>query len=222
MKRTQIAILVIAIVLIIDQALKVYIKTHFYYGESYNILGLDWAQLKFVENEGMAFGLSYGGITGKYVLSIFRVLMAAFLIYFLVQLIRSKESKGFILSFSLIIAGAIGNILDSLYFGIIFGNSNYHTRNLAEFMPEGGGYAGFLQGNVVDMFYFPMIKSHFPEWVPLWGGQYFEFFRPIFNVADASISVGVVLILLFHRKFFLKKKQQEALTNEVFQPSQSK
>ena len=217
MKRTTLAILVIFGVLIIDQALKVYIKTNFYYGEAVHIFGFDWAQLKFVENEGMAFGFSYGGVTGKYVLSIFRVLMAGFLVYFLSQLIRSKEPKGFIASFSLIIAGAIGNILDSLYFGIIFGASNYHTRNVAEFLPEGGGYSGFLQGNVVDMFYFPMIKSHFPEYFPIWGGEYFEFFRPIFNVADAAISVGVVLILVFFRKYFTKKNTDPKST--VKEPS---
>lgn len=206
MKRGQIAFLIIMLVLIIDQALKIYIKTNFYYGESYNILGLSWAQLKFVENKGMAFGLEFGGVIGKYILSIFRIIMSGFLIYFVSELIKAKESKGFIAAFSLIIAGAIGNILDSIYFGLIFSNS-FHKHTVAEFMPEGGGYAPILQGHVVDMFYFPMLKGHFPDWFPLWGGQYFEFFRPIFNVADASISVGVVLILLFYRKFFIKSKK---------------
>ena len=195
-------------VLIIDQISKIYVKTHFFYSESVNILGFDWAQIKFVENEGMAFGLSWGGITGKYILSIFRILMAGFLIYFVSQLIKLKEAKGFIASFSLIIAGAIGNILDSIYFGIIFNTSDYHKRNVAEFMPAEGGYSGFLQGNVVDMFYFPMIKSHYPIWSPFKAGDYFEFFRPIFNVADSSIFVGVVLILLFYRKFFANNKDK--------------
>lgn len=214
MKRGQIALLIVLSVLIIDQALKIYIKTQFYYGESFNILGLSWAQLKFVENEGMAFGLKYGGVTGKYILSIFRIIMAGFLIYFVRELIRVKEAKGFIAAFSLIIAGAIGNILDSIYFGLIFSDS-YHRHTVAEFMPEGGGYAPFLQGNVVDMFYFPMFKGHFPEWFPFWSSQYFEFFRPIFNVADASISVGVVLIILFYRKFFTKKNNEVKPTTET-------
>ncbi|MDA9774221.1 lipoprotein signal peptidase [Saprospiraceae bacterium] len=212
MKRSHIVILVIGAVLLIDQALKIYIKTHFHYGESVNMLGLPWAQLKFVENEGMAFGLSWGGITGKYILSIFRIVMAVVLVYFVTQLVKGKEPKGFIAAFSLIIAGAIGNILDSIYFGLIFGKSSYHIKDVAEFMPEGGGYAPFLQGNVVDMFYFPMIKSHYPAWSPIKAGEYFEFFRPIFNVADAAISVGVVIILLFYRKMFMKKPASAVAT----------
>ncbi len=211
-KRAHIVFLIIATVLIIDQAVKIYIKTHFYYGESVHILGLPWAQIKFVENEGMAFGLSWGGVTGKYILSIFRIIMAGLLLYFAAQLVKAKESKGFIAAFSLIIAGAIGNILDSLYFGLVFNKSDYHTRNVAEFLSEEGGYAPFLQGNVVDMFYFPMIKSHYPSWFPFKAGEYFEFFRPIFNVADASISVGVVLIILFYRKMFLKKESKPTET----------
>lgn len=204
MKRATLATLIILGVLVIDQALKIYIKTNFYYGESVNILGLEWAQLKFIENPGMAFGWKFGGVAGKYALSIFRILMSGFLIYFVGQLIKAKESKGFIAAFSLIIAGAIGNILDSLYFGLIFSSS---AHNIATFLPEGGGYAPFLQGQVVDMFYFPMFRGHYPDWFPLKGGDYFEFFRPIFNVADASITIGVIIIILFYRKYFLAKKE---------------
>lgn len=214
-KRATLVTLIILSVLFVDQALKIYIKTHFYYGESINILGLEWAQLRFIENDGMAFGWSFGGETGKYILSVFRILMSIFLIYFVGQLIKAKESKGFIAAFALIIAGAIGNILDSLYFGLIF-SSSYH--DIATFMPEGGGYAPILQGKVVDMFYFPMLKGHFPEWMPLKGGEYFEFFRPIFNVADASITVGVFIIILFYRKYFMNKKEVPAPTATVQDP----
>ena len=188
--------------------MKIYIKTHFYYGESVLIFGQEWAQIKFIENPGMAFGWEFGGVTGKYILSIFRILMSIFLIYFIRELIKAKESKGFIAAFALIIAGAIGNILDSLYFGLIFSGSS-HGSSIATLLPEGGGYAPFLQGRVVDMFYFPMYRGHLPEWVPFKGGDFFEFFRPIFNVADASISVGVFIILLFFRKYFMKKKVDE-------------
>ena len=215
-KRATLVTLIILSVLFVDQALKIYIKTHFYYGESVNILGLEWAQLRFIENDGMAFGWSFGGETGKYILSVFRILMSIFLIYFVGQLIKAKESKGFIAAFALIIAGAIGNILDSLYFGLIF-SSSYH--DIATFMPEGGGYAPILQGKVVDMFYFPMFKGHFPQWMPWKGGEYFEFFRPIFNVADASITVGVFIIILFYRKYFMNKKAETTVAPAVQDPA---
>lgn len=211
MKRATLATLIVLGILFIDQAVKIYIKTHFYYGESVFIFGQEWAQIKFIENPGMAFGWEFGGVTGKYILSIFRILMSIFLIYFIRELIRTKESKGFIAAFALIIAGAIGNILDSLYFGLIFGKSS-HGSGIATWFPEGGGYAPILQGKVVDMFYFPFYRDHLPEWVPFKGGEYFEFFRPIFNVADASISVGVFIILLFYRRYFIKKQPQKKVT----------
>ncbi len=222
MKRAHLAILIVLGILVIDQVVKIYVKTHFHYSESILIFGQEWAQIKFIENPGMAFGWKFGGVIGKYILSIFRILMSVFLIYFIRELIKSKQSKGFIAAFSLIIAGAIGNILDSIYFGLIFDNSAH--GKIATLFPDGGGYAPFLQGNVVDMFYFPMIKGHFPAWVPLKGGEYFEFFRPIFNVADAAISVGVFMIILFYRKYFLKrtkddKKMQNDTNLEVADPS---
>jgi signal peptidase II len=206
-KRATLATLIVLGILFIDQAVKIYIKTQFYYGESVFIFGQEWAQIKFIENPGMAFGWEFGGVTGKYILSIFRILMSVFLIYFIRELIKAKESKGFIAAFALIIAGAIGNILDSLYFGLIFSSSSH--GKVATMFPDGGGYAPFLQGKVVDMFYFPMFKGHLPEWLPIKGGDYFEFFRPIFNVADASISIGVFLIILFFRKYFMKRPMEE-------------
>jgi signal peptidase II len=199
--------------LIIDQWSKIYIKTSFPIGGGFNIFGLDWARIHFIENEGMAFGLSFGGMSGKYILSIFRILMVGFLIYFLRSLIKTNTSFGLQVSFALIIAGAIGNILDSLFYGIIFSKSCYHC-GIAEFMPEGGGYAGFLQGSVVDMFYFPMIDTTLPLWIPFIGGDNFAFFKPVFNVADSAISIGVVLILLFYRSYFISNKAKKP-TNQT-------
>ncbi len=206
MKRAQIAILIITLILIIDQAVKLYVKSNFLYGESVHILGWTWAQIRFAENEGIAFGLNWGGITGKYILSIFRIILVAFLIRLLYKLIQRRESKGFIAAFSLIIAGAIGNILDSIYFGLIFSKSEYNQ--IASFLPEEGGYAPILQGKVVDMFYFPMIQSKYPDWFPFKAGEYFEFFNAIFNVADASIFVGVTCLLIFYRKKLFKPSEQ--------------
>lgn len=206
MKRSTISILVILLVIILDQVLKVYIKTNIHYGEEFGIFGLDWARIHFVENEGMAFGISFGGEIGKYALSIFRIVMVGLLIYLLMGLIKAKESKWLIVCFSMIIAGAIGNIIDSMIYGLIFSESSIHS-GLAEFMPEGGGYAAFLQGRVVDMLYFPLIDTYWPEWVPGIGGNHFQFFRPVFNIADSAISVGVISILLFHRRFFLGAKK---------------
>jgi signal peptidase II len=212
-KKSLVVTLVIICVLILDQWLKVWIKLNVNYGEGFNILGLEWAQIHFIENPGMAFGLSYGGVTGKLILSSFRIIMVAILIYILRSLIKNKESIGLLISFALIIAGAMGNIVDSMFYGMIFSKSVYHG-GLAEFLPEGGGYAPFLQGKVVDMFYFPLIDTTLPEWFPIWGGERFQFFRPVFNLADSAISVGVASIILFHRKFFKQEKKKKPLNTE--------
>ncbi len=205
MKKSLIVTLVIIVVLILDQWLKIWVKLNINYGEGFNILGLEWAQIHFIENPGMAFGLSYGGVTGKIILSTFRIVMVAVLIYILRSLMKNKESLGLLISFALIIAGAMGNILDSMFYGLIFSKSVFHG-GLSEFMPAGGGYAPFLQGKVVDMFYFPLLDTTLPEWFPFWGGERFQFFRPVFNLADSAISVGVASIILFHRKFFKQDK----------------
>jgi len=199
--KKTILILIVISVLLIDQLSKIWVKTHILYGDGFDILGLSWAKIHFIENEGMAFGISYGGETGKYALSIFRILMVGFLLFILRSLYRSGESLGLMSCFSLIIAGAVGNILDSMFYGLIFSESFFHG-GIATIFPEGGGYGKFLTGKVVDMFYFPLFDFYWPEWVPLIGGDHFEFFRPVFNVADSSIFVGVVSILLFHRRFF--------------------
>jgi len=207
LKRSTIVFLVIAAVLIIDQWLKIHIKLNYTIGGGYDILGFDWAKIHFIENRGMAFGLEMGGAAGKYALSIFRVLMVGLLGYIIYGLIKARESKWLIFCFALIVAGAIGNIIDSAVYGLIFSKSTFH--DLATYMPDDGGYATFLQGKVVDMFYFPLVRGTWPEWVPAWGGSSFEFFRPVFNVADAAISVGVIAILLFHRRFFAQNTDQE-------------
>lgn len=209
MKKSIIVTLVIILVLILDQWLKIYVKLNIPYGEGFDILGLSWAKIHFVENEGMAFGLSWGGEIGKYILSSFRILMVGVLIYILRNLIKTKEPFGLVIAFALIIAGAMGNIIDSMLYGLIFSNSVYHG-GLAEFMPDGGGYAPFLQGRVVDMFSFPLFNGTYPDWIPRIGGRDFTFFSFIFNVADAAISVGVVSILLFYRKFFKQDSKSKA------------
>jgi signal peptidase II len=200
----------IFVILILDQILKIWVKTHIHYGDGFNLLGLTWARIHFVENEGMAFGLSFGGVIGKYILSIFRIIMVGFLFYILRNLLIHKETYGLLVSFSLIIAGAMGNILDSMFYGIIFSESFYHG-GLAVMFPEGGGYGSFLTGKVVDMLYFPMIDTVLPEWMPWVGGERFEFFRPVFNIADSAITVGVASILLFHRRFFKSEQKSTAV-----------
>lgn len=178
------------------------------YGDEIKILGLEWALIHFVENPGMAFGITLGnGVIGKYALSIFRILAVLFLVYFINELIRKNMPKGLLFSFALILAGAIGNILDSAFYGLIFSDSPYHG-GLAQFLPENGGYAGFLQGRVVDMFYFPVFRGIWPEWVPFVGGQFYLFFKPVFNVADVSISMGVLNVLVFQRRYFLSELER--------------
>jgi len=189
------------LVLILDQASKIWVKTNMYYGEQISIFGASWGFIHFVENNGMAFGISLGGKFGKLVLSIFRIGAVGFLIYFIRKMITEKQNLGVLICFALILAGAIGNIIDSAFYGIIFSDSPYHG-GIATMFPEGGGYASFLYGKVVDMLYFPLIDTHWPDWIPFFGGDRFQFFKPVFNVADSSISVGIVSLLLFQRKFF--------------------
>ena len=201
MNKSTIVLFTILLILIIDQAVKIWIKTHINYGDGFDILGLSWAKIHFVENEGMAFGMSFGGLTGKYILSIFRIVMTGFLLYILYNLIKQNETTGLIISFSMVIAGAVGNSIDGMFYGLIFSESHYHG-GLATIFPPEGGYGSFLTGKVVDMLDFPMIDTVLPDWMPIWGGQRFEFFRPVFNIADSAITVGVASILLFHRRFY--------------------
>jgi len=187
--------LLIALVLIIDQLLKVWIKTGLMLGQEIQIL--DWFILHFTENKGMAFGMEFGGTIGKYMLSIFRIVAIVAIGIYWYKLAKTDINKGIIYSISLILAGAIGNMIDSAFYGMIFSDSYGQIATVFQ-----GGYSSFLQGNVVDMFYFPLVNGHFPDWFPVVGGNHFIFFRPVFNIADASIFTGTTIILLFYRKTF--------------------
>jgi len=201
-------ILIITFILLVDQALKFYIKTNFFLNTSKPVFG-EWFQLYFVENPGMAYGWKFGGNWGKLILTSFRLGAVFFGVFYLGKIIREKYHKGFIFCASLIFAGALGNLIDSCFYGMIFDKGMVLNTQFNEYMGYDGlaslsqkGYGIFLHGNVVDMLYFPIIRGYFPTWMPLWGGQEFEFFRPIFNVADAAISGGVISILVFQKKFF--------------------
>lgn len=180
------------------------------YGDELYLLG-DWARLHFVENNGMAFGLQLGGELGKLLLSLFRLVVAGFMGVLIVQMHRAKAPFGFLFCFALILAGALGNIIDSAFYGLIFSESPYHG-GVATLFPSEGGYAGFLHGRVVDMLYFPVKTGIYPEWLPIWGGRPYEFFKPVFNIADVSISVGVFSIFIFYRHYFFQKHENSPET----------
>jgi len=199
-------IIVTLLVLIVDQSLKIWVKTHMILQQERPIFG-NWFIIHFTENRGMAFGMEFGGDFGKLMLSLFRIIAVIVIGYFLFRLPKNTH-KGLKVCGALIFAGAIGNILDSAFYGMIFSDS---FNRIAEFMPTTGGYAHFLHGWVVDMFWFPLVEGNFPNWVPFWGGEPFMFFRPVFNVADASISVGIALIFIFQKRFF---KKDTAITEE--------
>ena len=189
----MLASIVVFLVLLIDQIIKIAVKTNMRIGD--DIVITDWFLIRFIENNGMAWGMELGS---KLFLSVFRIIAVALIIYYIVKLVKAKAARGYIALISMICAGAFGNIVDSLLYGQIFTESTpWSVATLTEF---GHGYAAPLMGKVVDMFYFPIIDTMLPEWVPFWGGEHFIFFSPIFNFADASISVGVILILIFFRK----------------------
>lgn len=201
--------LIILLIVLADQALKIWVKTSFYMWEERKVFG-EWFRLHFIENEGMAWGWKLGGEWGKMLLTLFRLVAVGFGVYYIRRIIREKYHIGFIVCAALIFAGALGNLIDSMFYGMIFENSDPYSRNLAKMFPA-EGYAGFLHGKVVDMFYFPIIRdAHFPSWFPFWGGEEFEFFRPVFNIADASISLGVILIIVFQRRFLHKAPAEAA------------
>lgn len=203
------SILIIAAVIIIDQVLKIWIKTNYPLGPVTNILGLPWAKLYFIENEGMAWGWKLGGEWGKMLLTLFRLAAVIFGSWYLGRIVKQNYSRGFIICASLIYAGALGNLIDSLFYGLIFEESTY--SHIAAIFPA-HGYGSFLHGKVVDMLYFPMIHSTFPTWIPFIGGNEFEFFSPIFNIADASISIGVIALLLFQKRLLKKDHTEEPHT----------
>ena len=219
-KKSLIAIAIILGILILDQVLKIWIKTNFTLGQELNIIG-DKIKLHFVENEGMAFGMTFGGSWGKLFLSLFRVVAISLLIYYLCKIIKAGENLFYIICISLIIAGATGNLIDSAFYGLIFNESTQYQ--VATMFPPEGGYAPFLYGKVVDMFYCPIIETTYPTWFPFVGGKEFLFFRPVFNVADSAITVSVFLLLIFYKRIFgesileslkLKKKSSNSETSE--------
>jgi signal peptidase II len=173
-----------------------------YLGQEYEVT--KWCIIHFTENNGMAFGLEFGGDFGKLFLSLFRIVFVGAMFWFLYKLVKEKASTLFVTVVSLVIAGAVGNIIDSVFYGVIFSSSEFGT--IAEMFPPEGGYSTLLHGKVVDMFYFPLLSGQFPEWFPIWGGESFLFFRPVFNLADASISVGVILWILFQKKIYPEEK----------------
>jgi len=192
------SVLLILLILIVDQILKIWIKTHMQIGQEIHLFG-NWGILHFIENNGMAFGMEMGGKPGKLILSVFRVAAIFVICWFLSSLINKKANLGLILAVSAIMAVAIGNIIDSAFYGMIFSESfNQH----AVLFPQGGGYSSFLHGRVVDMFYFPIINTHWPQWSPFRPGDSLVFFRPVFNIADSSITCGVTAIVLFQKRMF--------------------
>jgi len=195
-------ILLIALIILADQALKIWIKTGFPFGAVTNVLGIPWFRLYFIENKGMAWGWEFGGDWGKMILTLFRLAAVIFGTWYLGRIVKQNYNRGFIICAALIYAGALGNLIDSMFYGMIFEESSY--SNVAQIFPA-HGYAGFLHGRVVDMLYFPMVSSHFPSWFPFVGGDDFLFFSPIFNIADASISIGVITLFLFQKRFFKKQ-----------------
>ena len=206
-KRGWLAALIVVAILVIDQVIKIWVKTHMTLHEQIEIFS--WFKIVFIENNGMAYGMEIGS---KLVLSLFRVVAVSVLGYYIVQQVRKQARYGYLICLSMVMAGAAGNIFDSMFYGLIFNaSSEFYT---SYFVPFGTGYASFLTGKVVDMFYFPLIVTTWPDWVPMFGGQPYVFFSPVFNFADASISVSVVLVLLFYRKeiseITLKKKTDTA------------
>lgn len=175
-----------------------------YLGQEFKVIG-DWFIIHFTENNGMAFGMEWEGAYGKLFLSLFRIFAVIGIGIWLYSLIKKKASSKLIISIALVFAGALGNILDSIFYGKIFSTSEYQVASL---FPAEGGYADFLHGKVVDMFYFPLIEGRFPEWFPVWGGEGFIFFRPVFNIADSSITIGVFLILIFQSSIFHHEKKE--------------
>ncbi|MFM2207047.1 MAG: hypothetical protein RL213_1022 [Bacteroidota bacterium] len=207
-RRLRISAAVVFTVLFIDQWLKFWVKTHMYLGEDFPLFG-DWSHIHFTENYGMAFGLEFGGSNGKIFLSLFRIIASAAIAWYIVRLCKKGASLLTVLCFSFIFAGAVGNIIDSAFYGLIFSDS---AEGMAVLFPAEGGYAGLLHGRVVDMLYFPLLSGVFPDWFPVWGGESFLFFRPIFNIADSSITVGVFLYLLFHKQ--MGEPQENPVTPE--------
>lgn len=214
-------VFIIGIIIFVDQALKIWIKTHYPTGEVVRVFGMDWFRLHFIENPGMAWGWKFGNESGKIILTLFRLAAVIFGTWYIGKIIKQKYKRGFIICAALIYAGALGNLIDSMFYGMIFDKGLHYDPVLKNYLSYSGiasfsapGYASFLHGSVVDMLYFPMFDGRFPQWLPFVGGQDFEFFSPIFNIADASISVGVITLLIFQKRF-IKKPGSDDSTEKV-------
>lgn len=190
--------LMIFLIILVDQILKFWIKLNFVYGDGFDLFGLPWAKIQFVENEGMAFGWLVGGKMGKLLLTSFRMIAVPIGFYYIYYLIKNKYHPGLVFAVGLIVSGALGNLIDSIFYGVIFSHS---FGQLATLFPPEGGYGELMHGRVVDMFYFPLVQTTWPRWIPIVGGSELSFFQYIFNVADSAISIGVMCILIFNKKF---------------------
>lgn len=214
MNKKYIAIIIVSFLLLIDQWSKIWVKLNMHLGESFNVLGT-WFKIHFVENAGMAFGITWGLGLGKILLSLFRLVAIGFLTAYLAGLIKRDKPYGLIVGFSLILAGAAGNLIDGLFYGLIFNESTYTT--IAGVTSFGNGYTGFMQGRVVDMLYFPLFDGTFPSWFPIWAGEKFTFFSFIFNIADSAVFLGVVMVVIFNKTFLedINRHKKVAVASEV-------